>query len=85
MVAGPFVQGMEYAAGVTAEVVGKPEKTFFLEAIRNLGVSPHNTVMIGDVRYKYCHYNNYFCCVRCNYVNVILICTNNRCHKYSPF
>ncbi|KAI0237154.1 Haloacid dehalogenase-like hydrolase domain-containing protein 2 [Lamellibrachia satsuma] len=45
---GPFVQGLEYATGATAEVVGKPEKTFFHEAIQNLDVSPHNAVMIGD-------------------------------------
>ena len=53
MVVGPFVQGLEYATGATAEVVGKPEKTFFHEAIQNLDVSPHNTVMIGDVRLQF--------------------------------
>ena len=44
------MQALEYATGVTAEVVGKPEKTFFHEAIRSLDVTPQNTVMIGDVR-----------------------------------
>ena len=44
------MQGLEYATGVTAEVVGKPQKSFFLEAIRNLDIDPCNAVMIGDVR-----------------------------------
>ncbi|KAK2179615.1 hypothetical protein NP493_480g03090 [Ridgeia piscesae] len=48
LVAGPFVQGLEYATGVTAEVVGKPQKSFFHEAIRNLDIDPCNAVMIGD-------------------------------------
>ena len=47
---GPFVTGLEYAADVKAQVVGKPEKTFFLEAIKSFGCEPHETVMIGDVR-----------------------------------
>ena len=46
---GGFVTALEYAADTTAEVVGKPEKTFFYEAIRDLNVDPQNTVMIGDV------------------------------------
>jgi len=40
---------LEYATDKKAEVVGKPEKTFFLEAIRDLGIDVENTVMIGDV------------------------------------
>ena len=47
--AGAFVTGLEFATDQTASVVGKPEKTFFLEAIKDTGVSPENTVMIGDV------------------------------------
>ncbi|XP_013408595.1 haloacid dehalogenase-like hydrolase domain-containing protein 2 [Lingula anatina] len=45
---GGFVEALEYASGVKAEVVGKPEKTFFLEALRDLKCSPQNAVMIGD-------------------------------------
>ena len=47
---GPFVAALEYASGTRASVVGKPEKTFFLEALRSLGCSPEEAVMIGDVR-----------------------------------
>ncbi|XP_038078171.1 haloacid dehalogenase-like hydrolase domain-containing protein 2 [Patiria miniata] len=45
---GPFVEALEYASGTKASVVGKPEKTFFLEALRSLGCSPQDAVMIGD-------------------------------------
>uniref|UniRef100_A0A8C2R9A6 Haloacid dehalogenase-like hydrolase domain-containing protein 2 n=1 Tax=Capra hircus TaxID=9925 RepID=A0A8C2R9A6_CAPHI len=46
---GPFVTALEYYATDTkATVVGKPEKTFFLEALRGTGCEPEETVMIGD-------------------------------------
>ncbi|XP_071826080.1 haloacid dehalogenase-like hydrolase domain-containing protein 2 isoform X2 [Apostichopus japonicus] len=45
---GPFVQGLEYATGVTATVVGKPERAFFTEALVSLGCQPEDAVMIGD-------------------------------------
>uniref|UniRef100_A0A8C0VE07 Haloacid dehalogenase-like hydrolase domain-containing protein 2 n=44 Tax=Passeriformes TaxID=9126 RepID=A0A8C0VE07_CYACU len=47
---GPFVTGLEYATDTKATVVGKPEKTFFLEALRGTGCAPEEAVMIGDVR-----------------------------------
>uniref|UniRef100_A0A1A8IVU4 Haloacid dehalogenase-like hydrolase domain containing 2 n=1 Tax=Nothobranchius kuhntae TaxID=321403 RepID=A0A1A8IVU4_NOTKU len=46
---GPFVTGLEYAADCKATVVGKPEKTFFTQALSELGCSPSEAVMIGDV------------------------------------
>ena len=46
---GPFVAGLEYATERQAEVVGKPEQSFFLEALRELGCSPEDAIMIGDV------------------------------------
>ncbi|KAA0186826.1 hypothetical protein HAZT_HAZT001956 [Hyalella azteca] len=45
---GPFVKALEYATGVTAEVVGKPEKNFFLAALEKINCPPENAVMIGD-------------------------------------
>uniref|UniRef100_A0A8B9NX47 Haloacid dehalogenase-like hydrolase domain-containing protein 2 n=2 Tax=Apteryx owenii TaxID=8824 RepID=A0A8B9NX47_APTOW len=45
---GPFVTGLEYATGTEATVVGKPEKTFFLEALRGTDCAPEEAVMIGD-------------------------------------
>jgi ribonucleotide monophosphatase NagD (HAD superfamily) len=47
--AGAFVAGLEYSAGVQAEIVGKPEKAFFHEAVKLLNMEPSATVMIGDV------------------------------------
>lgn len=45
---GPFVTGLEYATEQKAEVVGKPESSFFLSAIEDLSVTPEQCVMIGD-------------------------------------
>ncbi|KAF3829830.1 hypothetical protein GH733_001781 [Mirounga leonina] len=45
---GPFVTALEYATDTKATVVGKPEKTFFLEALRGTGYEPEEAVMIGD-------------------------------------
>uniref|UniRef100_A0A6I8RDP6 Haloacid dehalogenase-like hydrolase domain-containing protein 2 n=1 Tax=Xenopus tropicalis TaxID=8364 RepID=A0A6I8RDP6_XENTR len=45
---GPFVTALEYATDTRATVVGKPEKTFFLEALRSTGCSPAEAIMIGD-------------------------------------
>ncbi|XP_075302404.1 haloacid dehalogenase-like hydrolase domain-containing protein 2 [Opisthocomus hoazin] len=45
---GPFVAGLEYTTDTKATVVGKPEKTFFLEALQGTGCDPEEAVMIGD-------------------------------------
>ncbi|XP_022083563.1 haloacid dehalogenase-like hydrolase domain-containing protein 2 [Acanthaster planci] len=45
---GPFVEALEYASGTKASVLGKPEKAFFLEALKSLGCRPDEAVMIGD-------------------------------------
>lgn len=50
---GPFVTGLEYAADCKAEVVGKPEKAFFLSAVEEFQCQPNECIMIGDV----IHYN----------------------------
>jgi HAD superfamily hydrolase (TIGR01458 family) len=46
--AGAFVAGLEYAAGVEAEVVGKPSRAYFEAALTELGASPDEAVMVGD-------------------------------------
>lgn len=46
--AGPFVAALEYAAGVTATLVGKPSPAFFATALARLGVQPHQAAMVGD-------------------------------------
>lgn len=43
---------LEYATDTKATVVGKPEKTFFLEALRGTGCEPEEAIMIGDVSRK---------------------------------
>lgn len=45
---GPFVTGLEYATDCEATLVGKPESTFFTQAVSELGCCPSGTVMIGD-------------------------------------
>jgi HAD superfamily hydrolase (TIGR01458 family) len=47
--AGPFVAALEYAAGVTATVVGKPSAEFYRLAVESMGVAPSpEVVMVGD-------------------------------------
>jgi HAD superfamily hydrolase (TIGR01458 family) len=45
---GAFVTGLEQAAGVEAEVVGKPAAAFFATALAHLGVGAAHTLMVGD-------------------------------------
>ena len=45
---GAFVAGLEYAAGVEAELVGKPSPAYFEAALAVLGVAPEDAVMVGD-------------------------------------
>lgn len=45
---GPFVSALEYASGVSATILGKPSKDFFIGAVDSLGCSASEVVMIGD-------------------------------------
>lgn len=46
--AGPFVSALEYATGKSAVLMGKPSKTFFDLALRDMGLPPERVAMIGD-------------------------------------
>jgi HAD superfamily hydrolase (TIGR01458 family) len=46
--AGAFVAALEYAAGVTAEVVGKPSPAFFQLALRDMGLEAGRVLVVGD-------------------------------------
>lgn len=46
--AGPFVAALEYAAGQTAELLGKPAPAIFRAALASTGCAPADAVMIGD-------------------------------------
>jgi HAD superfamily hydrolase (TIGR01458 family) len=46
--AGPFVTGLEYAAGRAAKIFGKPAPDFFLAAVASIGCTPDQAVMVGD-------------------------------------
>ena len=46
--AGPFVQALEYSSGKTATIMGKPSKTFFDLALRDMGLRADQVAMIGD-------------------------------------
>jgi HAD superfamily hydrolase (TIGR01458 family) len=46
--AGAVVAGLEYAAAVEAEVVGKPSRAFFEAALAALDARPEETTMVGD-------------------------------------
>jgi len=45
---GAFVVGLEYAAGVQAEVVGKPTAAYFEAALAEVDATPAEAVMVGD-------------------------------------
>jgi len=46
--AGPFVAALEYGAGKTATLAGKPSPAFFEAAARELGLPPDRIAVIGD-------------------------------------
>jgi len=46
--AGAFVAALEYAAGVTAEVVGKPSPAFFRLALRDMALEASRVLVVGD-------------------------------------
>ena len=48
--AGPFVRALEDAAGITAEIIGKPGRAMFIAACASMGVDPAQAAMIGDDR-----------------------------------
>jgi HAD superfamily hydrolase (TIGR01458 family) len=45
---GAFVAGLEYSAGIKAEITGKPAPSFFDAALSELGIGPAEAVLIGD-------------------------------------
>ena len=45
---GPFVSALELATDCQAVVVGKPNESFFLQAIREFGCDPEQCVVVGD-------------------------------------
>lgn len=45
---GSFLAGLEQAAGVQAEVTGKPAPAFFATALAAVGAEPSEVVMVGD-------------------------------------
>jgi HAD superfamily hydrolase (TIGR01450 family) len=45
---GSIATALEYASGRSAEIVGKPAPGIVLEAMRELGVTAEQTLMIGD-------------------------------------
>jgi len=46
--AGPFVSALEFATGKSATVIGKPSKTFFDAALKDMHLQPDQVAMIGD-------------------------------------
>ena len=45
---GAFIAGLEYATGQEALVIGKPSLAFFQSALESIGLTPEETVMVGD-------------------------------------
>ncbi|XP_066522338.1 phospholysine phosphohistidine inorganic pyrophosphate phosphatase isoform X2 [Hoplias malabaricus] len=45
---GAYMKALEYACDVEAEVVGKPAPMFFQSVLTDMGLQPHEVIMIGD-------------------------------------
>ena len=45
---GPFTTALEFALGREATIVGKPSGDFFASALKDLGISATDAVMVGD-------------------------------------
>lgn len=45
---GPFTAALEFASDKTALVVGKPSATFFNTALKDIGITAEEAVMVGD-------------------------------------
>lgn len=46
--AGPFVRALEYAAGIRAQIAGKPSRLFYEQALADMKSSASDTLMVGD-------------------------------------
>ena len=47
--AGPFIHGIEYAAGITATLIGKPSHLYFNSALKKIGFEANQSfIMLGD-------------------------------------
>ncbi|GBL78075.1 Phospholysine phosphohistidine inorganic pyrophosphate phosphatase [Araneus ventricosus] len=45
---GGFTAALEFAVGTEAKVIGKPSPDYFLSALKDIGTSPSEAVMVGD-------------------------------------
>ncbi len=45
---GAYVVGLEFATGKKAKLIGKPNKDFFLLAVKSMGLNPEEVAVIGD-------------------------------------
>jgi ribonucleotide monophosphatase NagD (HAD superfamily) len=45
---GGFIDGLEYASGTKAMIIGKPSADFFQIALDHMGLNAHEVAMIGD-------------------------------------
>lgn len=46
--AGPFIRALEWAADVEAEIMGKPNRSFFDQVVASTGLAPEQCLMVGD-------------------------------------
>ncbi|KAG7228042.1 hypothetical protein INR49_005664 [Caranx melampygus] len=45
---GVYMKALEYACDLEAEVIGKPSSMFFQSVLNDMGLQPHEVLMIGD-------------------------------------
>ena len=45
---GPFAKAIEFAVGKPLIIIGKPSKEFFETALKDIGISAGEAIMVGD-------------------------------------
>jgi len=45
---GGFIVGLEFATGKKAKLIGKPNRDFFLMAVKTMGLEPEQVAVVGD-------------------------------------
>ncbi len=45
---GAYITGLEFATGKKAKLIGKPNKDFFLLAVKSMGLKPEEVAVVGD-------------------------------------
>ena len=63
---GPFAKAIEFAVGKPPITIGKPSKEFFETALKDIGISASEAIMVGDDIVSW-HSNDTVCKTSCGF------------------